>query len=145
MATFLLVHGAWLGGWCYKRVARLLRGAGHDVYTPTLTGLGERAHLLSPSISFKTHIADVLGVIQWEELSDIVLCGHSYAGTVISGVAEKAVDRIGALVFIDAFSRTWRPFHPSTCNCCARTRGKMATAICSHPPPPMASTSMPPM
>jgi pimeloyl-ACP methyl ester carboxylesterase len=103
MATFLLVHGAWLGGWCYKRVARLLRGAGHDVYTPTLTGLGERAHLLSPSISLKTHIADVLGVIQWEELSDIVLCGHSYAGTVISGVAEKAVDRIGALVFIDAF------------------------------------------
>lgn len=103
MTTFVLVHGAWLGGWCYQRVARLLRRAGHDVYTPTLTGLGERAHLMSPSISLNTHIDDVLGVIQCEGLSDIVLCGHSYGGSVISGVAEKAVDRIGSLVFVDAF------------------------------------------
>jgi pimeloyl-ACP methyl ester carboxylesterase len=103
MAAFVLVHGAWLGGWCYKHVARHLRRAGHDVYTPTLTGLGERAHLMSPSISLKTHIDDVLGVIHWEELSDIVLCGHSYGGTVISGVAEQAVDQIRSLVFLDAF------------------------------------------
>src|SRR5262245_11654176 len=103
MAAFVLVHGAWLGGWCYKRVAGLVRRAGHDVFTPTLTGLGERAHLMSPSISLNTHIDDVLGVIQYEELSDIVLCGHSYAGAVISGVAEKAADKIGALVFVDAF------------------------------------------
>jgi pimeloyl-ACP methyl ester carboxylesterase len=103
MATFVLVHGAWLGGWCYKRVARVLRRSGHEVYTPTLTGLGERAHLMNPSISLDTHIDDVLGVIRWEELSDIVLCGHSYGGAVISGVTEKAVDKIRSLVFLDAF------------------------------------------
>ena len=119
MEGFVLVQGAWLGGWCYKRVTRHLRRAGHDVYTPTLTGLGERAHLMSPSISLKTHIDDVLGVIQWEELSDIVLCGHSYGGTVISGVAEQAVDRISSLVFLGAFvpedgQSHMALFHPST-------------------------------
>jgi pimeloyl-ACP methyl ester carboxylesterase len=103
MATFVLLHGAWLGGWCYQRVAKLLRRMGHDVYIPTLTGLGERAHLMNPSISLDTHIHDVLGLIRWEELSDIVLCGHSYGGTVISGVTEKAVDKIRSLVFLDAF------------------------------------------
>jgi pimeloyl-ACP methyl ester carboxylesterase len=103
MATFVLVHGAWLGGWCYQRVARVLRRAGHDVYTPTLTGLGERAHLMNPSISLDTHINDVLGLIRWEMLSDIVLCVHSYGGTVISGVTEKALGTIRSLVFIDAF------------------------------------------
>ena len=103
MATFVLVHGAWLGGWCYQRVARLLRRAGHEVYTPTLTGLGERAHLTHASISLDTHIDDVLGVMRWEGLSDIVLCGHSYGGIVISGVTEKAVENIRSLVFLDAF------------------------------------------
>jgi pimeloyl-ACP methyl ester carboxylesterase len=88
MATFVLVHGANLGGWCYQRVSRLLRRSGHEVHTPTLTGLGERAHLMNPSISLDTHIEDVLGLIRWEELADIVLCGHSYGGMVISGVAE---------------------------------------------------------
>jgi len=103
MATFVLVHGAWLGGWCYQRVAQLLRRAGHEVYTPTLTGLGERAHLTNASISLDTHIDDVLGVMRWEGLSDIVLCGHSYGGIVISGVTEKAVENIRSLVFLDAF------------------------------------------
>jgi pimeloyl-ACP methyl ester carboxylesterase len=103
MATFVLVHGAWLGGWCYQRVARLLRNSGHEVYTPTLTGLGERAHLMNPTISLDTHIEDVLGLIHWERLTDIVLCGHSYGGAVISGVTEKAVDKIRSLVFLDAF------------------------------------------
>jgi pimeloyl-ACP methyl ester carboxylesterase len=103
MATFVLVHGAFLGGWCYQRLARLLRRSGHEVYTPTLTGLGERAHLMNPSISLNTHIDDVLGLIRWERLSDIVLCGHSYGGTVISGVTERAVDKIRSLVFLDAF------------------------------------------
>jgi pimeloyl-ACP methyl ester carboxylesterase len=103
MTTFVLVHGAWHGGWCYKRVARLLRLAGHEVYTPTLTGVGERSHLLNSAISLETHIADVLGVLHWEELSDVVLCGHSYGGMVISGVVEKAADKIRSLVYLDAF------------------------------------------
>lgn len=103
MATFVLVHGAWHGGWCWKRVARLLRGSGHDVYTPTLTGLGERAHLMDRSIDLDTHIADVVGLLRWEELKDVVLCGHSYGGMVISGVVEKAEDRIRSLVYLDAF------------------------------------------
>ncbi len=103
MAAFVLVHGAWHGGWCYKRVAQILRGGGHAVYTPTLTGLGERAHLLGPSVTLDTHIEDVLGVIRCEELSDVVLCGHSYGGMVISGVAERAADKLRALVYLDAF------------------------------------------
>ena len=78
MTTFVLVHGAWHGGWCYKRVARLLRQAGHEVYTPTLTGLGERAHLMNPTIDLDTHVQDIVGVIRCEELSDVVLCAHSY-------------------------------------------------------------------
>jgi len=103
MTTFVLVHGAWLGGWCYKRVAQQLQRAGHEAYRPTLTGLGERAHLMSPSINLDTHIADILGVIQWEELSDFVLCGHSYGGMVISGVADKIPEKIRSLVYLDAF------------------------------------------
>ena len=103
MTTFVLIHGAWHGGWCYKRVARLLRQAGHEVYTPTLTGLGERAHLMSRSIDLGTHIQDIVGVIRCEELSDVVLCGHSYGGMVIAGVAEQIADRICSLVYLDAF------------------------------------------
>jgi pimeloyl-ACP methyl ester carboxylesterase len=99
MSTFVLVHGAWHGGWCYKRVAQLLRKAGHEVYTPTLTGLGERSHLMSRAVTLDMHIEDIVNVIRWEELSDIVLCGHSYGGMVITGVADK----IRALVYLDAF------------------------------------------
>ena len=102
MATFVFVHGAWQGGWCWVRVARLLRKQGHEVYTPTLTGLGERAHLLSEKINLDTHIQDVLGVLQSEELDNIVLCGHSYGGMVITGVADGAADRIRSLVYLDA-------------------------------------------
>jgi len=106
MATFVLVHGAWHGGWCYKRVARCLRQAGHEVYTPTLTGDGERAHLMNRTVNLETHIQDILGVIRWEELSDFVLCGHSYGGMVISGVAEKVPEKIRSLVYLDAFLPT---------------------------------------
>ncbi len=101
--TFLLVHGAWHGGWCWRRVADRLRARGHAVFTPTLTGLGERAHLLHPDIDLSLHVADVLGVIKYERLSDIVLVGHSYGGCVISGVAEAAADKIRSIVFLDAF------------------------------------------
>jgi pimeloyl-ACP methyl ester carboxylesterase len=84
-------------------VARLLRQAGHEVYTPTLTGLGERAHLMSRTIDLDTHVADIVGVIRWEELSDVVLCGHSYGGMVITGVADRIAAKIRSLVYLDAF------------------------------------------
>jgi pimeloyl-ACP methyl ester carboxylesterase len=85
--TFVLVHGAWHGGWCWRRVADQLESQGHKVYAPTLTGLGERSHLMSASIRLDTHITDVVNLVKWEGLDNIVLVGHSYAGVVISGVA----------------------------------------------------------
>ena len=103
MATFVLVHGAWHGGWCYRDTAKALRDAGHTVFTPTHSGLGERSHQSSEAITLETHIRDVCGVIEWEELNDVILCGHSYGGMVITGVADRMADRIKALVYLDAF------------------------------------------
>lgn len=100
--TFVLVHGAWHGGWCYARVARLLRAHGHDVYTPTLTGLGERSHLAHLPINCSTHVQDVVNLIEWERLENVVLCGHSYGGLVIGGVADRMPERIASLVCLDA-------------------------------------------
>src|ERR1700761_530677 len=94
MATYVLVHGGWQGGWSYGRVARLLRKLGHEVYTPTLTGLGERSHLAQTRINLDTHIADVANIILWEDLSQVVLVGHSFGGVVISGVADRLPERI---------------------------------------------------
>ena len=93
MATFVLVHGAWHGSWCWKRVRKALQAEGHDVFTPTLTGVGERSHLMSPQVGLDTHIADVVNLIRWEELTDVVLCGHSYGGCVITGVADRVAER----------------------------------------------------
>lgn len=103
MTTFVLVHGAWHGAWCWQRVARLLIRAGHEVMTPTLTGLAERSHLLTPEISLDTHILDVVNEMKWRQLNDVVLVGHSYAGLVISGVAEAMEKSIAAFVLLDAF------------------------------------------
>src|SRR5579872_5936114 len=103
MATFVLVHGAWHGAWCWRRVARLLARDGHEVFAPTLTGLGERSHLLAPGINLDTHILDVANEIKWQELKDVVQVGHSYGGMVISGVAERAEKAIAAFVMLDAF------------------------------------------
>src|SRR6185295_8288735 len=103
MATYVLVHGAWHGAWCWKRVAKMLRGKGHDVFAPTLTGVGERSHLLRPDVNLDTHIMDVVNEIKWQELSNVVLVGHSYGGMVISGVAEKAAKAIASFVMLDAF------------------------------------------
>ena len=103
MSVYVLVHGAWHGSWCWKRVRRALQARGHEVFTPTLTGVAEREHLLSPQVDLDTHISDVTNLIRWEELSNVVLCGHSYGGCVISGVADRIPDRIGALVYLDAF------------------------------------------
>jgi thioesterase domain-containing protein len=101
--TFVLVHGAWHGGWCWRRVVPLLRGAGHEVFTPSLTGLGDRAHLSRPEINLDTHIQDILMLIDMEDLDDIVLVGHSYAGMIITGVADRAPSKIHRLVYLDAF------------------------------------------
>jgi pimeloyl-ACP methyl ester carboxylesterase len=102
MATYVLVHGGGHGGWCYQRVARRLRSAGHEVYTPTLSGLGERAHLLHPGTDLNTHIDDITSVLHHEDLRDVILVGHSYGGMVITGAADRAADRVGKLVFLDA-------------------------------------------
>ena len=101
--TFVLVHGSWHGGWCWRRVADRLEKRGHKVFAPTLTGLGERVHLLTPSVDLDTHITDVVNLIKFEGLQNIVLVGHSYAGCVISGVAEQMLPAISSIVFIDAF------------------------------------------
>ena len=103
MATFVLVHGGWHGSWCWKRVRKALQARRHDVFTPTLTGVGKRSHLLSPDVNLHTHVTDVVNLIRWEELSGVVLCGHSYGGCVITGVADRLSDRIAALVYLDAF------------------------------------------
>ena len=102
MATFVLVHGGGHGGWCYQRVARLLQAEGHVVYAPSLTGLGERSHLRGPGIDLDTHITDVTALLHYEDLRDVVLVGHSYGGMVITGAADRAVDRVGAIVYLDA-------------------------------------------
>lgn len=101
--TFVLVHGAWHGGWCWARVRDILTARGHRVFTPTLTGLADRSHLMSHDITLDTHILDVANLIEWERLKDVVLCGHSYAGWVVSGAAELAEARIAFLVYLDAY------------------------------------------
>ena len=102
MATYVLVHGGGHGGWCYQRVARLLRAEGHEVYTPTLTGLGERSHLVSPDVDLDLQIRDVTAVLHHEDLRDVILVGHSYGGMVVTGAADRAADRVGKLVYLDA-------------------------------------------
>jgi pimeloyl-ACP methyl ester carboxylesterase len=101
--TFVLVHGAWHGGWCWRRVADLLRARGHLVYTPTLTGLADKSHLMSKDITIQTHADDVSNLIKWERLENVCLVGHSYAGFVISLAAEAIGDRLSSFVFLDAF------------------------------------------
>lgn len=102
MSTFLLVHGAWHSGRCWDRVVPRLESAGHRVFAPSLTGYGEKAHLLSPDVGLGTHVGDVVRLIEDERLDDVVLVGHSYAGLVISAVANEVPDRIAHLVFLDA-------------------------------------------
>lgn len=101
--TFVLVHGAWHGGWCWRRVADRLAAKGHHVVTPTLSGVGGRSHLKPEDIDLTTQVNDVVGEIEWGDLGDIVLVGHSYGGMVITGVAEQVRDRIAAIVYLDAF------------------------------------------
>jgi pimeloyl-ACP methyl ester carboxylesterase len=103
VATFILVQPAWMGGWCWSKVAAQLRGLGHDVYAPTLTGLAERAHLAGPDVGLTTHVEDVVSVVVFDDLRDVILVGTSSGGTVITAVADRISDRIASLVYLDAF------------------------------------------
>lgn len=103
MSTFVLVHGSCHGGWCWKKVTPILRKSHHEAYTLTLTGLGERSHLVSRDVSLNTHIQDVTQVFEYEDLSGVILVGHSYGGLVISGVAEEMANRIKRLVYLDGY------------------------------------------
>jgi pimeloyl-ACP methyl ester carboxylesterase len=103
MSTFVLVHGAWHGGWVWDRVIPVLRDWGHEVHTPTLTGLSERAHLLSPQVGLDTHIEDLVRLLDVLDLTDVVLVGHSYAGQLVSAVADRRPERIARRVYLDAF------------------------------------------
>ena len=130
MADFVLVHGAWQGAWCWKRIAPALWAAGHRVFAVTLTGVGERAHLLSSAITLDTHIADVVGVIETEELLDPILVGHSYGGVVITGVAARLAARLRHLVFLDAVvlrpGESWSSTHSP------ETQAARRQAIAAH-------------
>jgi pimeloyl-ACP methyl ester carboxylesterase len=101
--TFVLVHGAWHGGWCWTRVAERLRAKGHQVFTPTLTGLADRSHLMSALINLDTHVNDVVNLFRWYDIENAVLIGHSYGGWPISGAIEKVLPKVGAIVYLDAF------------------------------------------
>ncbi|GAC1629470.1 MAG: alpha/beta fold hydrolase [Nevskia sp.] len=103
MATYVLIHGAWHGGWCYRDVAARLRAGGHTVFTPTLSGNGASQHLGGQHITLETHVCDVTGLIETEELGDVILVGHSYGGMVITGVADRLPQRLRRLVYLDAF------------------------------------------
>lgn len=103
MTTFVLVHGAWAGAHGWRHVRKLLAAAGHDVFTPSLTGIGERVHLASPQVDLTTHVNDVVNQVVFEDMHDIVLVGYSYGGVVVTGAAEHIHDRIRELVFLDAF------------------------------------------
>lgn len=103
MATFLVVHGAWAAGWVWKKMRPLMRARGHELITPTCTGIGERSHLATRDVDLDTHIADVLNVLHFDDLTDVVLVGHSYGGMVATGVADRAADRLAQVVYLDAF------------------------------------------
>jgi pimeloyl-ACP methyl ester carboxylesterase len=135
----VLVHGAWHGGWCWHRVADRLRQAGHRVFTPTLTGVGERSHLLSPAVDAETHVRDVLGLLEAEELQDVVLVGHSYAGIVISGVAARARARLRKLVYLDALlledGQSWAEAFPPEVAEARRKAAAMTNGVKTILPP----------
>ena len=103
MADIVIAHGAWSAGWAWKKMRPLMAARGHRLWTPTYTGLGERAHLASPEVDLDTHIADVLGVLEMEDLADVVLVGHSYGGMVATGVADSAPGRLQRVIYLDAF------------------------------------------
>lgn len=137
--TFVLIHGACHGGWCWSRVAPLLRAAGHDVLTPTLTGFGERAHLLSAEVGPATVVQDVVAVLECEELTDVVLVGHSFGALVALGVAERVPKRLARLVLLDGV--VVEPGEPGFSGLPPeaaeqRTAAALANGGVAYPPPP---------
>ena len=104
MATIVVAHGAWSSAWAWKKMRPLLRAAGHELWTPSYTGLGERAHLARPEIDLSTHIQDVVAVLEAEDLSDVTLIGHSYGGMVATGIVDQAAGRIARTIYLDAFA-----------------------------------------
>jgi len=103
MATFLLVHGGWFGGWCWQKIIPFLEAAGHEVYAPTLPGLAERASELAPDVGLDTHIQDIVGLLEVKNLHGVILVGHSYGAMVITGVVDQVPERIAHLVYLDTF------------------------------------------
>jgi pimeloyl-ACP methyl ester carboxylesterase len=147
LPPYVLVHGAWHGGWCWGKVAELLRAAGHRVFTPTLTGLGDRAHLIAPNVGLATHVEDVVALLDMEDLSDVVLIGHSFGGAVIGGVVDARADRIRHLVFLDAllmqsgqspFSQLPREMVEARKAGAIRTSSLFGETLAMPPPPPSA-------
>ena len=125
MASFVLVHGAWYGSWCWKRVRKALQSAGHDVFTPTLTGVADRSHLLSRDVNLDTHIQDVPDLIEWEELTDIVLCGHSYGACVVTGVADRIRSTSARwCIWMPSFLRTGRISSSTSRRCLPRASSR---------------------
>lgn len=138
MADFLLVHGAWQGAWCWRHVTGQLIRAGHRAHTVTLTGVGERSHLLSPDITLETHIQDVIQTLEAEELTAVVLVVHSYAGMLGTAVADRMAARLSHLVYLDAVvpkpGEAWSSTHASATRN-ARLAAARASAHYSFPPP----------
>lgn len=138
MAHFILVHGAWHGAWCWRRVSDALVRAGHRAHAVTLTGLGERAHLLSSTITLETHISDVINAMEAEEMADVVLAVHSYAGMLGTAVADRLPGRLKHLVYVDAVvprpGESWSSTHASTTRE-ARLAAAQASALFSFPAP----------
>jgi pimeloyl-ACP methyl ester carboxylesterase len=120
MTTYVLVHGGWHGGWCWRPVVARLEAEGHTVHAPTLTGLAERRHLIDAVTGPDTHVEDVVQLIEWEDLRDIVLVGHSYGGTIVTGVASRVPDRIARLVYLDAMVPTESGQSPTTMSIASR-------------------------
>jgi pimeloyl-ACP methyl ester carboxylesterase len=144
-ATFVLVHGSAHGSWCWQRVAERLRAAGHKVWTPTLTGLGERRHLLTPSVDLETHCADVMSVIECEELRDVVLVGHSYAGIIITMVADRMPRPLRRLVYLDAqvpaSEESWADRQPEVAD--ERVKAAIAYTTSNHLKTPVMQFTAP--
>ena len=146
--TFVLVHGAWHGGWCWRRVADVLMARGHRVFAPSLTGVGDRAHLFSKDISLQTHVEDILSLIEAEELSGSVLVGHSYGGLVISGVADTVRERVSRYIYLDAWvpsamspgaSCSWSEFDtPEKREARLKSAHEQGKDAALPPPPPSA-------
>ena len=136
MTTYVLVHGGFVGGWDWADFARLLRVGDNDAYAPTLTGLGERVHLGSAATNLSTHIQDIVNVIEYEDLHDIVLTGHSYAGMVITGVADRIPERIAHLVFIDAMMPSDGQSEEDFTENTVKTRMSVENGLVLMSPPP---------